>query len=107
MTTGASTTTETGRKIRGDAKLERLTAEQHEYVHYWLGEENCTYSEVVRLVSKTFGLQVSKSSVGVYYQRQNRSHVRPGRRRGGRRTRRSAHRPLRRRPHQSRQGPRL
>lgn len=78
-TTGTTTATPTGtgtpRKLRGDAKLAQLHPEQREFLRVWLEDDNETYSNVVRLVHHHFGLQVSRSAVGAYYQR----HVVPDR----------------------------
>lgn len=63
------------RKVRGDAKLERLSVEQQEQLLVWLDDENRTYLEVVRLVQATFGLSVGKSAVADYWRR----HVMPQR----------------------------
>lgn len=71
------TTTNLGRgmrrKVRGDSKLDRLSAEQQARLRIWLEEENRTYSQVVDLVRTQFGVSVGKSAVGVYYQR----HIAP------------------------------
>jgi len=57
------------RKIRCDSKLRGLLAAQRVKVDAWLFEEGWTYEEVVEGCSREFGLQVSKSSVGRYYER--------------------------------------
>lgn len=57
------------RKVRSDAKLERLSAGQRERLRVWLEDENRTYADVVARVRAEFGLCVGKSAVGVYYQR--------------------------------------
>lgn len=61
------------RKVRSDAKLERLSAEQRERVSCWLQEEGGTYLRVAERIRANFGVSVSKSAVGVFWQR----HVRP------------------------------
>lgn len=63
------------RKVRGDAKLERLNAEQRERLLIWLDDENRTYLEVAALVRTEFGLGVGKSAVADYWRR----HVMPQR----------------------------
>lgn len=63
------------RKVRGDAKLERLSADQHEQLLVWLDEENRTYLEVAALIRTEFGLSVGKSAVADYWRR----HVMPQR----------------------------
>lgn len=63
------------KKVRGDAKLERLTAQQHEQMLVWLDDENRTYIEVAGLVRTGFGLSVGKSAVADYWRR----HVMPQR----------------------------
>ncbi|MES2696773.1 MAG: hypothetical protein V4773_25115, partial [Verrucomicrobiota bacterium] len=63
------------RKVRTDAKLERLKAEQKKRVLGWLEEENKTYVEVAGLVKAEFGVSVGKSAVGCFWQR----HVLPRR----------------------------
>ncbi len=57
------------RKIRCDSKLQGLPIEQRVKVDSWLFEEGRTYEEVVGMCLSEFGLQVSKSSVGRYYER--------------------------------------
>src|SRR5882724_4256584 len=57
------------RKIRCDSKLHGLPVEQRVKVGVWLFEEGFTYKEVVEACLSEFGLQVSKSSVGRYYER--------------------------------------
>jgi len=56
-------------KIRCDSKLRGLPAAQRVKVDAWLFEEGFTYEEVVEGCLREFGLQVSKSSVGRYYER--------------------------------------
>ncbi|MES2694287.1 MAG: hypothetical protein V4773_12500 [Verrucomicrobiota bacterium] len=65
----------TERKVRADAKLERLEVEQKKRVLVWLEEENRTYVEVAGLVKTEFGVSVGKSAVGYFWQR----HVLPQR----------------------------
>jgi hypothetical protein len=57
------------RKIRCDSKLRGLTEAQRVKVDVWLFEEGRTYEDVVTGCLQEFGLQVSKSSVGRYYER--------------------------------------
>src|SRR6267378_4788917 len=57
------------RKIRCDSKLRGLPAAQRVKVDAWLFEEGRTYEEVVTGCWQEFGLKVSKSSVGRYYER--------------------------------------
>src|ERR1700720_898524 len=57
------------RRIRCDSKLRGLPAEQRVKVDAWLFEEGRTYEEVVEGCLREFGLKVSKSSVGRYYER--------------------------------------
>jgi len=57
------------RKIRCDSKLRGLPETQRVMVDAWLFEEGFTYEEVVEGCSREFGLQVSRSSVGRYYER--------------------------------------
>src|SRR5260221_4601526 len=57
------------RKIRCDSKLRGLPEAQRVKVDAWLFEEGRTYEEVVEGCLREFGLQVSKSSVGRYYER--------------------------------------
>lgn len=63
----------TRRKVRSDAKLERLSAAQHEQLICWLDEENCSYTEAVTRVHQEFGLTVGRTAMVAYYQR----HVAP------------------------------
>ena len=57
------------RRIRCDCKLRGLPEVQRVKVNAWLFEEGFTYEEVVEACLSEFGLKVSKSSVGRYYQR--------------------------------------
>src|SRR6267142_1708854 len=57
------------RKIRCDSKLRGLPEAQRVMVDAWLFAEGVTYEEVVEGCLREFGLQVSKSSVGRYYER--------------------------------------
>src|SRR6266481_6879130 len=57
------------RKIRCDSKLRGLLKPQRVKVDAWLFEEGWTYEEVVEGCLREFGLKVSKSSVGRYYER--------------------------------------
>src|SRR5216684_4982533 len=57
------------RKIRCDCKLRGLLKPQRVKVDAWLFKEDWTYAEVVAGCLKEFGLKVSKSSVGRYYER--------------------------------------
>ena len=57
------------RKIRCDCKLKGLPAAQRVKVDAWLFEEGQTFEEVVEGCLREFGLKVSKSSVGRYYER--------------------------------------
>src|SRR5216684_1087443 len=57
------------RKIRCDSKLHGLPVEQRVKVGIWLFEDGLTYKEVVEACLSEFGLQVSRSSVGRYYER--------------------------------------
>lgn len=65
--------TGTRRKVRADAKLEQLTAEQHAQLVSWLHEENCSYTEAVTRVRTAFGVSVGRTAMVAYYQR----HVAP------------------------------
>ena len=57
------------RQIRRDSKLQGLPAAQRVKVEAWLFEEGLTYEEVAGECLRQFGLKVSKSSVGRYYER--------------------------------------
>src|SRR5258706_1889881 len=57
------------RRIRCDSKLRGLPAGQRVKVDAWLFEEDWTYEEVAEGCLREFGLKVSKSSVGRYYER--------------------------------------
>ncbi len=61
------------RKMRCDCKLHGLPVEQRVKVDAWLFEEGLTYKEVVERCLREFGLKVSKSSVGRYYERKSAS----------------------------------
>src|SRR5260221_14023176 len=57
------------RKMRCDSKLQGLPKAQRVKVDVWLFTENWTYEEVAEGCLREFGLQVSSSSVGRYYER--------------------------------------
>src|SRR6266403_278598 len=57
------------RKIRCASKLRGLPEAQRVKVDVWLFEEGFTYEEVAGECLRQFGLKVSKSSVGRYYER--------------------------------------
>src|SRR6267154_1652781 len=57
------------RKMRCDCKLQGLPEGQRVKVDAWLFDEGRTYEEVVEGCLREFGLKVSKSSVGRYYER--------------------------------------
>jgi len=57
------------RRIRCDSKLQGLPEAQRVRVDVWLFEEGRTYEEVVEGCLEEFGLKVSRSSVGRYYER--------------------------------------
>ncbi len=59
------------RRIRHDSKLQGLPGAQRVKVDAWLFEEGWTYEEVVEGCLREFGLRVSKSSVGRYYERKS------------------------------------
>lgn len=64
------------RKIRSDAKLERLDADQRAQLRVWIDQENHSYVAVAALVRTHFGLSVGKDAVAAYWRR----HVMPERR---------------------------
>jgi len=57
------------RRIRCDSKLRGLPTELRVKVENWLFEKGWSYEDVVSGCLREFGLQVSKSSVGRYYER--------------------------------------
>jgi hypothetical protein len=57
-----------GRKPRKDSILHRLPPEQRAKVDRWLFDKNLTYAQVAEGCWKMFGVKVSQSSVGRYYQ---------------------------------------
>src|SRR5882672_5607931 len=67
------------RKMRCDSKLRGLPEAQRVKVDAWLCEEGVTYEEVVEGCLREFGLQVSKSSVGRYYERVSADRFAKGR----------------------------
>src|SRR6266566_2019698 len=67
------------RKIRCDSKLRGLPEAQRVKVDAWLFEEGRTYEEVVEGCLREFGLKVSKSSVGRYYERVSADRFAKGR----------------------------
>ena len=73
------------RRIRSDFKLMGLPVTQRVRVDAWLFEEGWTYEEVVAGCLRVFGLKVSKSSVGRYYERISADGLRGRRVRSGRR----------------------
>jgi len=56
------------RKTRSDAIVRGLPAEQRAVVDGWLFGGNRGYAAVAELCGREFGIQVSKSSVGRYYE---------------------------------------
>src|SRR6267154_3169503 len=67
------------RRIRCDCKLRGLPAAQRLRVGAWLFDEGRTYEEVVEGCLSEFGLKVSKSSVGRYYERMSADRFAKGR----------------------------
>jgi len=67
------------REIRCDSKLRGLPEAQRVIVDAWLFDEGRTYEEVVEGCLSEFGLQVSKSSVGRYYERMSADRFAKGR----------------------------
>src|SRR5260221_342886 len=63
------------RRIRCDCKLRGLPAAQRVKVDAWLFEEGFTYEEVAGECLRQFGLKVSRSSVGRYYERTSADRV--------------------------------
>jgi hypothetical protein len=59
-----------GRKVRKDSILHGLPSEQRAKVNGWLFDKNLTYAQVAEGCAKCFGVKVSRSSVGRYYERQ-------------------------------------
>lgn len=64
------------RKPRRDSKLHGLPRKQRAMVDKWLFDKGLTYQEVADACRETFGLRVSRSSVGRYYEREARGRVR-------------------------------
>jgi hypothetical protein len=58
------------RKVRKDSILHGLPQEQRARVNGWLFDKNLTYAQVAEGCGKCFGVKVSRSSVGRYYERQ-------------------------------------
>jgi hypothetical protein len=58
------------RKVRKDSILHGLPMEQRAKVNGWLFDKNLTYAQVAEGCLKMFGVKVSRSSVGRYYERQ-------------------------------------
>ena len=56
------------RKLRTDSILGGLPAGQRAMVDKWLFDKGMTYSQVAEACGKMFGVKVSKSSVGRYFQ---------------------------------------
>jgi hypothetical protein len=61
----------TARKPRSDAILYRLLPEQRAKVDRWLLDKNLTYAQVAEGCQKMFGVKISKSSVGRYFERRS------------------------------------
>src|SRR6267154_6183834 len=68
-----------GRKIRCDSKVKGLPEAQRVKVDAWLFDEGRTYKEVAQMCLEEFGLKVSKSSVGRYYERVSADRFAKGR----------------------------
>jgi hypothetical protein len=64
------------RKVRKDSKLHGLPKEQRAMVNKWLFDKGLTYQQVSEACFTMFGLKVSRSSVGRYYEREARGKVR-------------------------------
>src|SRR5258708_7866990 len=67
------------RKMRCDSKLKGLLEAQRFVVDAWLFDEGWTYEQVVTRCLEEFGLKVSKSSVGRYYERVSADQFAKGR----------------------------
>ena len=68
------------RMTRKDSKIEGLPAGQRAKVNGWLFDKGLTYAQVAQACWEMFGLKVSKSSVGRYYERETRSRLEKQRR---------------------------
>lgn len=51
------------------ATIEKLPPEQREQIHAWM-REGLTYTKVAARIYGAFGVKVSETAVGMYYQRQ-------------------------------------
>ena len=60
----------TMRKVRKDSILHGLPSAQRAQVDKWLFDKGMTYEVVAEACGRWFGVKVSKSSVGRYYERQ-------------------------------------
>lgn len=67
--TTAASSNHAPRKIRSDAKLERLTDDQRASVRRWLEDEFYSYRDAAVKISREFGVSVSKSALCAYYLR--------------------------------------
>ena len=63
------------RKTRKDSKIEALPAGQRAKVNGWLFDKGLTYAQVAQACGEMFGLRISKSSVGRYYERETRARM--------------------------------
>jgi Protein of unknown function (DUF3486) len=64
------------RKPRKDSKLHSLPGKQRAVVNRWLFDKGLPYQEVADACFAIFGLKVSKTSVGRYFEREARGKVR-------------------------------
>ncbi len=64
------------RKVRKDAILHGLPLEQRQKVDGWLFDKGLTYQAVAQACACVFGVKVSRSSVGRYYERRMREELR-------------------------------
>jgi hypothetical protein len=64
------------RKPRKDSKLHGLPGKQRAMVNRWLFDKGLTYQEVADACFEMFGLKVSRSSVGRYFEREAHGKVR-------------------------------
>ncbi len=68
------------RKVRKDAILHGLPAEQRQKVDGWLFDKGLTYQAVAQACAGVFGVEVSRSSVARYHERRMREELRRKRR---------------------------
>jgi hypothetical protein len=66
----------TGTKVKGESKLQGLTAEQRGRLDGWLFEEQLGYEAVVELCRRELGVETNLSGVFRYYRQESQERLR-------------------------------